>query len=62
MKGFRVSFNVYADSQQEADLVSEAFKAFVSEQAQRGVAVTANKLAEAIRRYKNNYFVTTYFE
>ena len=62
MKGFQVSFNVYADSKEEADKASEAFKSFVNEQAQQGRAVTARKITDAINKYKNNYFVNSYFE
>ena len=62
MQGFNVSFNVYANSQEEADVTSRAIRAFITEQAQRGRAVTATKLTEAINRYKDNYFVNSYFK
>ena len=62
MQGFPVSFNIYADSQQEADELSRAIKAFIGEQAQQGRAVTATKLAVAISKYKNNYLVNAYFK
>ena len=62
MNGFEIKFNVYAYSQQEADVASEAIKEFISGMAQKGVAVTANKLTEAVRKWKDNYFVTSYFK
>ena len=62
MQGFEVKFNVYAETQGEADLASEAIKAFISEMAQKGIAVTANKLTEAVRKWKGNYFVSNYFK
>lgn len=62
MQGFEVKFNVYANSQDEADAASLAIKRFISGLAERGVAVTANKVAEAADRWKNNYFVTNYFK
>ena len=62
MKGFPVQFNVYAETQAEADAASEAIKTFISAQAEKGVAVTAIKVAEAVRRWKDNYFVTSYFK
>ncbi|MBQ3984505.1 MAG: hypothetical protein II636_04175 [Bacteroidales bacterium] len=62
MQGFQVSFNVYANSQEEADAASQAFKSFVNEQARQGVAVTAAKIVEAVNKYKNNIFVTNYFK
>ena len=62
MKGFPVKFNVYAETQKEADAASEAIKSFISAQAEKGVAVTATKLAEAVQRWKDNYFVISYFK
>ena len=62
MSGYEVKFNVYANSQEEADRATEAIKAFIGAKAQQGVAVTANKIAEAVSRYKDNYFVTSYFK
>ena len=61
MKGFKVSFNVYAESAAEALEAENAIKAFISSQAQEGRAVTARKIAEAIGKYKDNYFVNSYF-
>ena len=61
MQGYEMKFNVYANSQDEADLASNAIKAFITEMAQKGVAVSANKLTEAVRRWKDNYLVTSFF-
>lgn len=57
MRGFEVRFNVYANSQEEANLASKAFAEFINEHAKEGRAVTANKLAEAIPRWKDNFLV-----
>ena len=62
MSGFEIKFNVYAENQAEADRATEAIKAFINAKAMQGVAVTANKIAEAVSRYKDNYFVTNYFK
>ena len=61
MGGFEVKFNVYANSQEEADRASEMIKSFISEKAKQGIAVTADRLVSAIIKYKDNYFVTNYF-
>ena len=61
MEGYEIRFNVYANSKEEADAATEAIKAFISAKAQQGIAVTAAKLSEAIGRFKDNYFVTQYF-
>lgn len=62
MSGFEVRFNVYANSQEEADLATAAIKAFIDAKAQQGVAVTADKITAAVNKYKDNYFVTSYFK
>ena len=61
MKGFQVTFNVYANSKEEAEAASNALRTFVDDQAKQGRAVTAQKITDAINKYKNNYFVTSYF-
>ena len=61
MQGFEIRFNVYAQSQEEADKATEAIKAFISSKAQQGIAVTAARITDAVARYKDNYFVTQYF-
>ena len=62
MGGYEIKFNVYANSQEEADRASEAIKAFISEKARMGVAVTADRLTSAISKYKDNYFVASFFK
>ena len=66
MQGYEVRFNIYAESQEEADAVSRVFKDFVNENARRGVAVTAGKIISAVRRWGGNPFVrdriNKYFE
>ena len=62
MGGYEVRFNVYAESQAEADAASAAIKAFISAKARQGVAVTAVRLTEAVEKWKDNYFVTNYFK
>lgn len=65
MQGYEVRFNIYANSQAEADVVSSAIKSFINENARMGVAVTAEKVAEAVRRWGGNAFIknriTNYF-
>ena len=61
MQGYEVKFNVYAESQEEADQMTEAVKGFISDMAKKGVAVTATKLSHAISKWKDSYFVLNYF-
>lgn len=62
MRGYPVQFNVYAETREEADQASEAIKAFISSQAEKGVAVTAAKLTGAVRKWGDSFLVTSYFK
>lgn len=62
MQGYELKFNVYANSQEEADAATACIKAFISEMAQKGIAVTAGKIAAGVSKWKNNVFVTNYFK
>ena len=62
MEGFNVSFNIYAESKEDAFIAETAIKDFITAQAKQGRAVTAKKIAEAIKKYKDNYFVNAYFK
>ena len=62
MQGYEIKFNVYADSQEEADFATKAIKDFIGDKAGKGIPVTASKIAEAITRWKDNYFVTNFFK
>lgn len=57
MKGYEVKFNIYANSQNEADVVSSAIKGFINENARMGIAVTAEKITDAIQKWGNNPFI-----
>ena len=54
-------FKVYADNEAQAEDAAREIKDFISELAKEGKAVTATKIADAIRKYKGNYFVHNYF-
>jgi hypothetical protein len=62
MKAYQVKFYVYADSQQQADQLEQTLYAFVDAQRGKGVAVTADRLAAALRKYGDNYFVTQFLK
>ena len=62
MKGFKVSFNVFAESQEEANKLSNALGQFVDNNAKQGVAITAKKVLEAINRWGNNFLVNSYLK
>lgn len=59
LKGFPLSFNIYASSEGEVEEARKAIIDFINENAQCGRAVTASKLAYAIRKWKDNAIVRT---
>lgn len=61
MQGYKIQFNAYANSQEEADKASKAIADFVDQMARQGVAVTADKMAEAVSVWGNNIMVKNYF-
>ena len=62
MDGFEIKFNVFASSQEEADNASRLLGKFVDDNARRGIAVTADKIAAAVTRWQNNFLVTNFFK
>jgi len=57
MGGYEVRFNVYAASQAEADEAAQAIKEFIAAHAHAGRAVTAKKVAAAVRNWEGNPLV-----
>lgn len=57
MQVSKITFNVWAESEAEAEELSRAIGAFIDEQGQQGRRVTAKKLTEAISRWKENPLV-----
>lgn len=57
LQGYEIRFNVYAESQDEADRAREALIGFVGQNARCGRAVTARKIAEAVSRWDENPIV-----
>lgn len=57
MKGFEIKFNVYANSKEEAERAQKAIIEFINDNAQEGRAVSANKIAEIVPRWKSNALI-----
>ena len=62
MQGFPINFNVYANSKEEADEATLAIINFITDNANRGVAITANKISRAIKKWGSSPFVINYFK
>lgn len=55
----KISFNIYADSDEEAEKGRKAIVRFINIMGQNGARVSGNKLAEAVERLNSSPFVTT---
>lgn len=57
MKGYKIQFELYANSEQEAECARKAIVTFIGELANCGRAVTGQKLSEALPKWKDNVLV-----
>lgn len=59
-KGIRtISFNIYADSDTEAEKGRTAIIQFINNMGQHGAEVSGNKIAEAVGRLNGNAFIAS---
>ena len=57
MKGYKIAFEIYAESEEEAVRAERAIKMFINQHAMAGRAVTGNKIAEALPKWESNALV-----
>ena len=57
LKGFPISFNIYAENEQEVEEARMAIVAFIGFHASQCRAVTAKKVAHALSNWDKNPFV-----
>lgn len=57
LKGYQLSFNIYAYDEQEVEEARMAIIAFIGQHAREGRAVTARKVAQAVARWDQNALV-----
>lgn len=55
----KISFNIYADSDEEAERGRQAIITFINIIGQQGAKVSGNKLAEAIAKMQSTPFIAT---
>ncbi len=55
----RIAFNIYADSDEEAESGRQAIIMFINMVGQHGYKVSGNKIAEAVNKMKSNHFIAT---
>lgn len=56
-KVVKIEFNIWANSDEEADELKKEICAFINYHGQQGRKVTASKLVEALRRWQSNPLV-----
>jgi len=57
MKGFPITFNIYAETAEEAEEARMALVAFIGQHAKQGRAVTGRKIAQAVSNWDKNPLV-----
>ena len=57
MKGYPITFNIYANDEQEVEVLRFVITEFIKAHAEQGRAVTAVKVADALRGWHNNPIV-----
>ena len=55
----KISFNIYADSDEEAERGKKAIVQFINIMGQHGSMVSGDKLAEAVSKLNDNPFITS---
>ena len=54
-----ISFNIYADSDEEAELGRKAIIEFINIMGQHGAKVSGNRVADAVKKLYDNPFITS---
>lgn len=62
MQQYNVTIPVYADSAENAENFAKAFYLFVDEKRTQGIAITAERLTGALKKYKDNFFLINYLK
>lgn len=55
----KIAFNIYADSDEEAERGRKAIVQFINIMGQHGAMVSGDKLQEAVSRLGDNSFITS---
>lgn len=57
MKVFPITIKIYAEDEQEAEQARHALGGFVDQLGQMGIAVTGNKISQAVPKWDKNPLV-----
>ena len=62
MQPIQIKFYAYCENEAEAQELEKALYDFVNAKREQGIAVRANKITEALNKYRDNYFVTKFLK
>jgi hypothetical protein len=62
MQPYKIEIYVYAETEEEAARVQRSAINLVKDKYQSGILITADKLANAIDKFKDSYIVNQYFK
>ena len=62
MKPYKIETYLYAENEAEANEARQAAYEFVNDNYREGRIVTARKCTEALRKFKNNFFVKNFLK
>lgn len=62
MKPYKIEIYVYAENVEEAAKVQQSAINFVKNKYNKGILVTANKLSEALDKFKDSFMVNQFFK
>ena len=57
MKGYKIAFEIYAESEEEARMAQQSIIGFISQHAKQGRAVTGKKIVNALGSLEKNIFI-----
>jgi acylphosphatase len=62
LQPYKIEFYIYAENEEQAELLKNALYGFVNEKRNKHIAVTANALTAALNSFKNNIFVEKWIQ
>jgi hypothetical protein len=62
MQPYQAKIYIYADSQEQVSAFESAFNQLVNDKRQLGIAVSAEKLLQAIDRFGGSFFINHYLK
>lgn len=57
MTGFDIKFKIYAHNEAEVEQARKAIADFINSMADEGIAVSAQKIAEIVPKWRSNAFI-----